>query len=219
MNPRHWLWLALAPLPALAAGEDPAELIAQLEARMLAAQRVVIEAQIESSGAVASRLRGRSEILERNRARLTYAGEFAGRATELGLRSDGRALELRSGGQHSELPAPAQSNRALLVGFLRMGLLHNLARLTELKAPDHAEGGVDQWVTLDSFRPTTFAQSGELEGLMAFSFDLVVDGEDSATVRIWLDPVSNLPRRRELIVRFARGEMRVVETYTRFEVS
>lgn len=204
--------------PAQAVGEDPAQLMAQLESRLLAAQRVAIEAQIQSRGVVNSRLSGRVELRDRNRATFAWQGEFAGKPVALGLEADGRALELRHGIERFEGPNPPQCNRAVLIGVLRMGVLHNLARLTGLQAPDHAAGGIEQWLVLDSFRPTTFAQDGELEGLMSFGFDLIVAGVPSASARLWLDPVSGLPRRREQTVRFATGEMNVVETYTRFEV-
>jgi hypothetical protein len=208
----------LAAGAAQAAGEDPAQLMAQLEARLLAARRVTIEAQVESQGPVNSRLRGRSELRERNRATLAWSGEFAGATVDLGLEADGRALELRRGAEKRRDPGPAQSNRAVLIGFTRMGLLHNLARLSGLQAPDHAAGGVEQWAVLDSFRPTTFAQGAELAGLMSFGFDVVVAGTPSATARLWLDPASGLPRRRQVTVHFAGGDMHVTETYTRFEV-
>lgn len=208
----------LAAGAATAAGEDPAELMAQLESRLLSAKRVRIEARIESRGVVASTLSGRSELRERNRASVAWSGEFAGKPVDMGLESDGRALELNRGDERRSEPSPRQCNRALLLGLTRMGLLHNLARLTALQAPDHAAAGVDQWVTLDAFRPTTFAQGGELEGLMSFGFDLVVAGQPSGSARLWLDPASGLPRRRAVTVRFPGGDMEVVETYTRFEV-
>jgi len=204
--------------PAGAAGEDPTQLMEQLEARLLSARRVTIEARIESRGVVNSRLSGRSELRDRNRASVAYSGEFAGKAVDVALEADGRALELRQGQERRRDPGPRQCNRAVLIGLTRMGLLHNLARLTGLQAPDHAAGGVEQWVTLDSFRPTTFPQGGELEGLMSFGFDLLVSGVPSAGVRLWLDPASGLPRQRQQTVRFPTGEMTVVETYTRFEV-
>ena len=108
----------------------------------------------------------------------------------------------------------AESNRALLLGLTRMGLLHNLARATQLSAPDHADGGVTPWITLDSFRPTTFAQDGEREGMPSLGFDLLVNDQVSASIQLWLD-ADGLPRRREQTVKFGVTEMKVVETYTR----
>ena len=203
---------------AASAQDDPATLIAQLEARLLAARHIAIEATIESRGAVVSNLKGRSELFDRNRASWSYTGTFAGQPADFSLASDGRALQMKSGGRAGEEPVGRESNRALLIGLLRMGLLHNLARLSGLTAPDHAQGGVEQWVQLDSFRPTTFAVGGELEGMMAFGFDLVVAGTVSGSARLWLDPATGLPRRRQLTVRFPQGEMVVTEDYTQFVV-
>lgn len=214
-------WLAaglLLPAMALGAGEDPAEKMAELENRLLSAQRVTIEARLESRGVVESSLTGRTELRDRNRASAAYTGTFAGKAVDAELQSDGRSLALRQGGERrSEAGAP-ENNRALLIGLTRMGMLHNLARLGSLRAPDHAGGGVEQWLKIDDFRPTTYAQSGELEGLMSFGFELIVAGVPSASVRLWLDPDTGLPRRREQVVRFDAGEMTVIERYTRFEV-
>lgn len=212
------LYLLLAAPAAGGFGEDPIQVMNQLEARLLGARRVTIEASIESRGAVTSSLQGRTELLDRNRAQHAYAGEFAGARAELELKSDGRVLDLRNGAQARAERVPRDANHALLVGFLRMGLLHNLARLTGLQAPDHATGGVTQWVTLDGFRPTTFAQGSDLEGTFSFGFDIVVAGEVSGSARLWIDPASGLPRRRQVTVKFAQGEMTVVEDYRRFEV-
>jgi hypothetical protein len=212
------LALLLAASAAGAQAPEPAALMAQLEARLLAAQQVAIEATITSHGVVGSQLTGRSELLDRNRAKVAYAGQFAGKTADLALSADGGTLRLRNGARAREEPVGRESNRALLIGLTRMGLLHNLARLAGALGPDHAQGGVEQWLTLDSFRPVTYAQGGELEGLMSFGFDLVVAGAPSASARLWLDPATGLPRRRQQTVRFPQGEMTVIEDYTRFDV-
>ena len=219
MNARAlWLIATLLPSAAAPAQEDPATLIAHLEARLLAARHIAIEATIESRGVIPSDLKGSSELFDRNRANWSYAGDFAGKPAALALTSDGSALQMKSGDRAGQEPVAAESNRALLIGLLRMGLLHNLARLSALAAPDHAQGGVEQWVQLDSFRPTTYAIGGDLEGMMSFGFDLVVAGNTAGSARLWLDPATGLPRRRQLTVRFPQGEMVVTEDYTRFVV-
>lgn len=210
--------LALLARTVTAQESEPAALMAQLEARLLAARHVTIEATITSQGVVPARLTGRSELRDRNRATIAYAGEFAGKPADLALSADDGALRARSGARAREEPVGPESNRALLLGLTRMGLLHNLARLSSTLGPDHAQGGVEQWITLDSFRPITYAQAGELAGLMSFGFDLVVAGTPSASARLWLDPATGLPRRRQQIVRFPQGDLTVIEDYTRFEV-
>ena len=214
--------LAMALLLACAAAPaqelDGPALLAQLEQRLLAARRVAIEATIESTGAIPASLKGRGELRERNRATVTFAGSFAGRAADLALLADGRIARLKNGAQVRTEPVGREANRAVLLGLTRMGLLHNLARLTSLSGADHGHGGVEQWVSLDGFRPTTFAQGGELAGLMSFGFDVMVAGAPSASARLWIDPATGLPRRRQQTVRFPQGEMTVIENYTRFEV-
>ncbi len=205
-----------ASAPAFAIGEDGAELMAQLQARLLKARRVVIEGEVQSHGALFSQLKGGARINERNHMSLSYYGQIGPKPAVLSLAADGRVLELRNGAERRAEPVQDEANRALLIGLLRMGLLHNLARLGGLQAPDHGGGGVERWVTLDNFRPTTYILGGELEGALSFGFDVLVDGEPAASARLWLDPVSGLPRRREQTVRFAQGEMTVVEDYRRF---
>ena len=220
MSPSRTLGVLLS-LAAVAAGAqelEPPALMAQLEARLLAARHVAIEATITAQGVVPAQLAGRSELRDRNRATLAYAGQLAGKPAELAYSVEGSVLRLRNGAQARDEPVGPESNRALLIGLTRMGMLHNLARLAGTVAPDHAQGGVEHWITLDSFRPTTYAQGGELEGLMSFGFDLVVAGTPAASVRLWLDPATGLPRRRQQTARFPQGEMTVVEDYTRFEV-
>lgn len=217
MRSRALCWLLFSPT-ALAVGEDPAQIIAGLETRLLAAQRVVVEVEIRSQGAYSAQLRGSTELLPRNHLNLAYSGTFGGQPAELSLRADSRALDLYKGPDQRREGVGAESNRAVIIGFLRMGLLHNLARLTALQGPDHASGGVEQWVSLDSYRPTTFAQDGDLEGTYSFGFDILVDGEAAGSARLWLDPVSGLPRRRVQTVRFAQGELTVVEDYHQFVV-
>jgi hypothetical protein len=199
-----------APAP-----EDPELLLRKLEARLLAARHVVIEAHVEAEGLVAARLAGRSELQERNCASVAYQGEYGGKSATLALRSDGRALELRSNEQSHREALGRESNRALLVGFVRMGLMHNLARLSSALAPEHGSGGIEDWIALDAFRPTTYAQGGDLQGAMSFGYDLLVAGEVVGNVRLWLDPASGLPRRRQITIVSPQGETRVVEDYTR----
>jgi hypothetical protein len=212
------LALALLAPAALAMEEEGVALMQQLEARLVAAKRVRIEASIEARGAFAANLAGHAEWRDRNHAELAWAGQFAGQPVELKLRSDGRVLTLARNAEQHRQRAPAETNRAMLVGMMRMGVLHNLARLSELKLPDHATGGVAQWVQLDSFRPATYAQGGDLEGFMSFGYDLVIDGTPTASVRLWVDPQTQLPRRRQVTVRFPQGDLSVLEDYARFEV-
>ena len=107
--------------------------------------------------------------------------------------------------------------RYLLVGFTRMGILHNVAVLTRGAGPDHADGSADDWVRVENFRD---AGEREVEGaaVSGVTFDLMVDGEPSGTGTLWLAVSDGLPVRRDQVVLFPEGEMRVVETYSEIRV-
>lgn len=216
LRARHGLALCLLAVgtAATAQVQDPAVIMEQLEARVLAARRVLVDADIEASGAVTARLTGHGELLDRNRAALAYAGSFGGNPVELGLSTDGRILQWRRGGDTREEAVARESNRALLLGLTRMGLLHNLSR--GLPGLDAVRAGEAPDIALDSFRPTTFVLGGELEGSMSFGFDVMAGADVAGAVRLWLHPVSGLPRRRQLTVRLARGDLTVIEDYRRF---
>lgn len=197
-------------------GEDPQLLLQQLEARVLAAPQVTIEGEIQASGLVSAHLSGRLQIKPRNRASASWHGDLRGTPAELALSSDGRALELKAAGQQRAEDLGGESNHALLAGALRMGLMHNLLRLADLHGPDHAAGGFDAWATAQSFRPTTFALGGEMQGAMSFGYDLVTEGVTLGSVRLWLDPLSGLPKRQQLLLHGPDGDTTITEDYTKF---
>lgn len=211
------LLLSAAPA-AYAEGEEPPQLMRALEARLLAAPGITIEADVRATGALVAALSGRLELRERNRANASWQGELRGAPVQLALSSDGRALELKGGAQTRSAGTERESNRALIAGVLRTGLAHNLLRISSGQGPDHAEGGVESWATLEGFRPTTYGLSGDMQGAMSFGFDLVLDGVNAGSVRLWLDPVTGLPRRRLVVMRSPEGESTIVEDYRRFSL-
>ena len=101
---------------------------------------------------------------------------------------------------------PSGLSRALLIGFTRMGILHNLALLTEEAPPDHADGGVAEWVTVDEFEAVRLPQPG-------IAFAISVAGEPAGTASLDLD-ADGLPLARRQTVQFPTGEMHVTETYS-----
>ena len=182
----------------------------------MAAKHVTIEADIQASGALAAHLTGHAEVFERNRARGEFHGELRGQPAVLEFSSDGRSTRVRSGGGESLADIGGESNHAWLADMVRLGLWHNLKRLNELQGPDHAAGGVEGWAAFDGFRPTTIALGGDMQGAMSLGFDLVLDGVKAGSVRLWIDSVSGLPRRRQTMLRLPQGEAIVIESYQRF---
>ncbi len=194
------------PEPA-ALGAAPDVQFRTLEDRLLGARVVRLAFQITSEGAFVADLRGELEVVAASgEIRLTATGDFGGQPADLGLRSDGQELEVGNGSNRKTMPAPAELKEALLIGLTRMGILHNLARLTAAAPPDHAEGGVREWVVVDSFAVDTLDRA-------AIDFEITVAGKPSGSASLAIDSRGGPVARRQT-VRFAEGEMRVVERYS-----
>lgn len=194
----------LTSVPLITAAQAPDDRFAALEARLDAAQSVEIEFGITAEGVVAAELDGRLRLEAGRALTLTANGVFAGESIDVAADADSMYLWLDNGGLDTlRTERPDALDEAVLVGLTRMGLLHNLARLTTGRRPDHAEqGGVREWVTVDEFAE---AQDG-------IAFALTVAGQPAGTAVLTLD-AAGLPARREQRVAFPEGEMRVIEHY------
>lgn len=204
---------AQASAPATASPRDPAWVMEDLEQRMLAAGSLALDFVISSEGAVASRFEGSLQWRSDGTLSLLAIGEFAGQPQELELRADATTLSTYIGGrQRWSGPRPPALVEAIVVGFSHMGLLHNLAVLTGGMAPDHAEGGVRDWLGADELVALPPERRGELE-LSGVEFVIVVAGTASASTSLWLD-AEGRPVERSSTVQFPEGEMRVIERYS-----
>ncbi len=200
------LVVALLPLPGRAEGPDPAAAFAQLEARLLAADSLSLDFHITAEGALAADLRGKLWSVGNHTLHLFAQGEFGGEPVTVGLFAEDGNMALGSADELTATARPRHLAEAVLLGLTRMGILHNLARLTGDAAPDHADGGVRDWVTVGDF-----AAAGEAPA--ALSFAITVAGIPAATARLELDD-AGLPRLRQQTVQFPGGEMRVTERYS-----
>ena len=209
---KSWWTLLLVTLLACNSGPertatvvaDPSVEFTSLEERLLTAQTVRLDYRVTATGAVEAELVGELQI-EGESIRLTGRGHFAGEPAELRLESDGARYTFGNASGVETADQPAHLREAIVIGLTRMGILHNLARLTGAAPPDHADGGVQDWVTVGSFRADTAVPG-------AVSFDLTVSGEPSGTASLEIDE-SGGPVRRLQTVAFPGGEMQVVESY------
>lgn len=210
-----WLWwfvlLTLVPgcgstPPQLTAParDDPESAFAALEQRLLNAAAVRLDFHVVATGVFQADLRGTLHVEAPDPVRLTASGLFNGQAVDLALRSRGGMLELEAGTDRATVSRPPALNEALLVGLTRMGILHNLARLTGALPPDRADGAVREWVTVDAFAD---AAPGKL------SFDIRVAGNPAGSAELEIGS-NGMPVDRTQTVQFAAGEMRVVEKYS-----
>jgi hypothetical protein len=189
----------------------------ELERRLLGAESVRIRGAAGSAGTVISGLEGEALIASGNRAHLQFSGEFAGTEVTLALVADGEEMWGGNGTDQFESEVPTALNEGILLGFTRMGILHNLALLSGASPPDGTDGTIDGWLTVSNF---AWGDSGTLDGVAAdaLTFDLAVHEKPSAEVILWLDQKNGLPVQREQVVHFPDGDMRAVEVYEAVEI-
>ena len=103
-----------------------------------------------------------------------------------------------------------------VIGLTRQGLLHNLAMLTAGRPPDHADGGVAEWVEVvePQLGPPEVFGEGQARPL---EFAITVSDQPVGHATLWLDD-RGLPIERRQVVNFPEGQMRVTERYTEFVV-
>lgn len=189
---------------ATTAGRDAFD---RLEQRLLAARSLEMTAHVTAVGQVRAALDG-TLLIEGDRVLLGFDGTFAGEPVELSLAADAALMRGSNGRLSFEHERPGALEDGLLLGFTRMGLLHNLAVLASGNPPHGTFGDARDWVKVHDVR--------EVDDHLAFEIE--VGGKRTADARLYLDSATGLPTRREQTVRFAAGTMTVVETYSAFTV-
>ena len=173
---------------------------------------------IEADGIVSARLVG--ELRAQGEGLLLRArGTFDGEPVELALEADGRRLRGSGGSAKLDLPQPDALTESIVIGLTRMGLMHNLAVLLGGRPPDHADGGVQQWVRAEGVEdgarigpPEPIARA-QRETASPISFAIIVADTHVGDATLWRDSGTRLPVERHQVVRFPEGELRVRETY------
>ena len=196
------------------AADEAARRLTELERVLLEAPAVELDFAVTAAGAVSADLSG-SLSLRDDRLTLDAAGTFDGREVQLAIRTtpSGRLV----GGPESpgddapgfDVERPPYLREAVVLGFTRMGILHNLAVLGGGAPPDHSAEGIGDWLRLDDI---TISETKA--GAVGVVFDLAVAGQPAAEdIQLWIDDAGR-PTLRHQTVRFPEGEMRVVETYS-----
>lgn len=157
--------------------------------------------EVVSEGALATDLRGEVAVGPGGVAELRATGTFGGRPVDHALVSDGTEVVVTTPEGRRTVPAPPHLGDALTVRLVRMGVLHNLARLVAGQLPDHAEGGVRSWVRLqDTGDPDAVAAAIRVLNVPSGTAHLRVGGD-------------GVPLLRTQTVDFPTGQMRVEERY------
>jgi hypothetical protein len=205
------------PIEEPPAPADPAQDLARIESELLG-RDLQLRFDVESSGAVQARLVG--EVRTKGVwLSLLATGTFAGKPVELALSADGERVKGGNGTAKLDVAQPPELEDAIIVGLTRMGILHNLAVLTSARPPDHAEGGVREWVRVTDVvaearvTPEGLTPDAQKRAPDAMSFKIVVAGSEAGEATLWWDRETALPVERHLVVRFPTGVMHVRVTY------
>ncbi|HSJ24329.1 MAG TPA: hypothetical protein VK929_06670 [Longimicrobiales bacterium] len=229
---RQTAWLPLLPLWLAAAGcnvagqgtpgstsAPPADVPA-VEARLLNATSLELRFRVTSAGAFTADLAGTLRLEQDpagpQRVELAADGTFGEDAVTVRLDAAGDTMAGGAAQRRFSEPVPDALWPALALGLTRMGILHNLARLTAGLPPDHASGGVAEWVELSDVRQDEEASD---DARVAWRFDIIVAGSRTAEATLWLDRATGLPLERRQVVTFPGGEMTVTETYDFVQVT
>jgi outer membrane lipoprotein-sorting protein len=221
------LFILLTVLAASVFADDyktPRQVFDKMEANLMKIKNRRLKFRTEATGALTGTFEG--EIIFKKGNVMDYRawGKFAGRDHKLFLLCDG--TKLRGGGENSpfEMAAPAGLRPGILIGLARMGLMHNIARLTSNKPPERTDGSVYKWLVVQDAKyakdhaPDTPQAGATLKQnnkkLVVIFFKLGVENEKNAgDVELWIDTKTNLPAYRTITVHFPQGDMFVTEKY------
>jgi hypothetical protein len=163
--------------------------LADVEARLLGARAIAVDFHIRADGAHAGEVKGDLRMTLDNHVRWRFSGTFDGQPVSIDT-----ILDASAGAHLSE---------AVVLGFTRMGLLHNIAQLATGHGVDHAADGIGDWVLAKERDPADDA----------VTLDISVSGMSMADARLEVDALG-LPRERAQTVRSPNGEMHVEEHYS-----
>lgn len=184
---------------------------ATVENRLLSQPALQMSFEVDAVGPVPAHLSGTFQS-NAGAVRLSASGQLQGKDVELGMHTEGPTLLLGPGAGSISLNAGPELREAILLGATRMGFLHNLYRLSVQQPPDHHEGGVREYLTIE--RPT-FGGPTTRDGraVRALSYAIKVGGQEAGTGTLTLDVLSGLPVERTMTVNFPGGTQQVTERF------
>jgi hypothetical protein len=201
------------PAPAApSAPPAPSSALDPLEQRLLSAHSFHIRARLATSGRIQSHFEGTVDAGEGQRMRFAMQGAFGGKDADVLFVSDGARMRGGARGQPLDEPSAPSLREGVVLGFVRMGLTHDLARLASGKTPDYIDGSVRRHLEAVG---VTHAPGEAVRGTAteAWTWELFVDQKKSADETLWLDAKTGLPLKRRVVVHFPEGDMEVGEEY------
>jgi SAM-dependent methyltransferase len=149
------------------------ESLAQAEEQFLRAEGQRVEFEVSADGAFTAALHGQVSLGDGNALLLEASGVFGGDSVSVWLDASEELMSWGNRENRSERMRPPGLRDAVVVGFVRMGVLHNLARLVTGAPPDRMDGDVRSWVEAED--PEWVSRDPEV-GEAGLSFGIQVEG-------------------------------------------
>ncbi len=130
---------------------------------------------------------------------LDVRGDTFGGDILLNLQSYDRGLILKS----RRVSTPTHLEEAMIVGFVRMGLFHNIVQSSGGYGPDLAEGGIGDCIKV----PVVVRSGNEL------IFELIPADRQASRTKLLMDS-RDLTIKRDQTIYFGAEEIQVIERYT-----
>jgi hypothetical protein len=202
------------PVPTSATA---AERLALCEGALLGARNVTGTFEIDSKGENAAHLTGTLELIDGNALHLVAEGNFKTDPVQLEVDSrdstgTGRSTTKGPSVSSHRDPPASKLREAIALGLSRMGLLHNLALLSNDEPMEKTEGGVAEWVKALAPRDGA-SDTVNGEACRRVDFSVEVEGKVRGEASMCIADATGLPLQRTQTVHFPAGDMTVSETF------
>jgi hypothetical protein len=185
---------------------------------LLGAGNLSAKFEIESQGENPAKMSGTLHLFGGNSVHLVSEGHFKSDQVQLTLDSRdpsgiNRSLTKGPSATSHRDPPASKLREAIVLGLMRMGLLHNLAMLTMDRPIDQADGGFAERVK--PLAPSD-GHSDVINGVACrrVDFHIDVEGRDMGEASVCIADATGLPIQRKQTVHFPQGDMTVVESLT-----
>ncbi len=195
--------------------QNVAELLHALEKALIESQSLLVTYNLSGSGSITADFSGVLIVQPENHLVWRARGSYGGTPMELELVSDGEFMIGKTPKTTFRKRTSKHLNQAVLIGLTRMGLLHNLARLSGGAAPDHTDGHIHKWVQVSDVLLDRANSTDEI--FATLQFNVIVSGEHAAEAERVLAKQTRLPQKRIQTVHVNSGDMTAIERYTSFE--
>jgi len=215
------LCVSLATPARCEVNQNARHILERVEARLLAAKNIEFFVYVDIKEPYARSLNGPLK-LEGDRMEGDFRGSIGPDQARLLVTADGKELKLSLNADQRSGTQPAALRESMLVSLIRIGFANTLINLSQLKPPEHSEGGVKDWITVENVQVREAPVSqGYHSGEIALQFAISINGKPGGHTRLWISTQTGLPLRREQFFDYETADgkkavMRADERYTTF---